>query len=142
MDERSRLAWAEVVEDKESLSIMFATLKIVNYFSVQYGLRFRSILTTDKPEMACPDNVDGHPVERLMKELGMEHRYGRSNGLRDTGKIKRLWRTINEEFLARYIFASVEELQRALENFLIEYNTVRPHAALDYSTPVKVLESL
>ena len=142
MDEQTRLAWAEVVEAKDSLSIMFAALKIVNFFSIQYGLRFRSILTNEKPELACRENVDEHPVERMLKELHIEHRYTRRPGFRDNGKIKRLWRTVNEEFLARYNFESTEELQYALEIFFVEYNTVRPHEALGYLTPAKALESL
>ena len=142
MDERTRLAWGQAVEDLEGLTVMFAAMKSINYFLVKYDLRFISFMTDDRPELACPDAVDGHPVERMMKELFIEHRYARRPGFRDNGKMKRLWRTINEEFLDRYYFESAEQLRDALPDYFVHYNEVRPHHALGYDTPAKALESL
>ena len=57
----TRLAWAEVVGDIKSLSVMFAVLKSINFLNA--GIQFEAILTDNGPEMASPRNTEGHPME-------------------------------------------------------------------------------
>ena len=52
LDSCTRLAWAEVVEDIKSLSVMFAALKSINLLNAEYGVRFEAILTDNGPEVA------------------------------------------------------------------------------------------
>ena len=75
IDACTRIAWAEVVSDIKSLSVMFAVLKSINFLNVEYGIQFEAILTDNGPEMASPRNIEGHPMERMLKELGIKHRY-------------------------------------------------------------------
>ena len=142
IDACTRLAWAEVVGDVKSLSVMFATLKSINFLNAEYGIQFEAILTDNGPEMASPTNTDHHPMERMLKELGIKHRYTRPYRPQTNGKIERFWRTLNEDLLEGTAFDSVSELKDELQQYLLYYNTQRPHQALDGKTPLETLNSL
>lgn len=142
LDACTRLAWAEVTWDIKSLSAMFAALKSINFLHAEYGLRFEALLTDNGPEMASPRKVDSHPMERMMKELGIKHRYTRPYRPQTNGKVERFWRTLNEDLLEGTTFETVEELQDELQQYLIYYNTARPHQALKGKTPLETLQLL
>ena len=142
LDACTRLAWAELVEDLKSLSVMFAALKSINLLNAEYGVRFEAILTDNGPEMATPTNKAHHPTERMFQELGIKHRYTRPYRPQTNGKIERFWRTLNEDLLEGTTFESPEELKDELLEYLLYYNTARPHQALGGKTPLQTLELL
>ena len=78
---------------------MFAALKSINLLHAEYGIRFEELLTDNGPEMASPRNTDGHPMERMLQELGIKHRYTRAYRPQTNGKVERFWRTLNEDLL-------------------------------------------
>ena len=142
LDSCTRLAWAEVVEDIKSLSVMFAALKSINLLNAEYGVRFEAILTDNGPEVASHGKKDQHPFERMLMELGIKHRYTRPYRPQTNGKVERFWRTLNEDLLEDTTFESVEELKDELMQYLIYYNTQRPHQGLGGQTPLQTLKNL
>ena len=142
LDSCTRLAWAEVVEDIKSLSVMFAALKSINLLNAEYGVRFEAILTDNGPEVASRGSKDQHPFERMLMELGIKHRYTRPYRPQTNGKVERFWRTLNEDLLEETTFESVEELRDELMQYLLYYNTERPHQGLDGKTPLQTLQNL
>ncbi len=142
VDACTRLAWAEVVDDVKSLSVMFASLKILNLLNVEYGLRFEAILTDNGPEVASHGKKDRHPFERMLQELGITHRYTRPYRPQTNGKVERFWRTLNEDMLDETTFESVDELKNELVEYLLYYNTVRPHQGLNGITPFQAIQNL
>ena len=142
VDSCTRLAWAEVVDDLKSLSVMFAALKSINLLNVEYGLRFEEILTDNGPEVSTHKSKDQHPFERMLMELGIKHRYTRPYRPQTNGKVERFWRTLNEDLLDGTTFESVEELKDELMQYLLYYNTVRPHQGLGGLTPLKSMQNL
>ena len=60
-------------------------------------------------------------------ELGIKHRYTRPYRPQTNGKIERLWKTLNEDILEGTTFESVSELMDQLQQYLLYYNTHRPH---------------
>ena len=142
IDACTRLAWAEVTGDIKSLSAMFAALKSINLLHAEYGIRFEELLTDNGPEMASPRNTDGHPMERMLQELGIKHRYTRAYRPQTNGKVERFWRTLNEDLLEGTTFETVAELQDELQQYLIYYNTARPHQGLKGKTPLETLQLL
>ena len=142
LDACTRLAWAEVTGDIKSLSAMFAALKSINFLHAEYGIRFEALLTDNGPEMAARTNVNNHPMERMLKELGIKHRYTRPYRPQTNGKVERFWRTLNEDLLEGTTFETVEELRDELQQYLLYYNTARPHQALQGKTPQETLQLL
>ena len=142
LDSCTRLAWAEVVEDIKSLSVMFAALKSINLMNAEYGVRFEAILTDNGPEVASHGKKDQHPFERMLMELGITHRYTRPYRPQTNGKVERFWRTLNEDLLEETTFESVAELKDELMQYLLYYNTERPHQGLGGKTPLQSLQDL
>ncbi len=48
---------------------------------------------------------------------------------------------VRDELLEREIFFTLKEAQVMLERFRTDYNTVRPHSALGYLTPLEAIEA-
>ena len=142
VDDCTRLAWVEVITDVKSLSVMFATLKCINLLNVEYGVRFEEMLTDNGPEMASPKNLEGHPMERMLVELGIKHRYTKPYRPQTNGKVERFWRTLNEDLLNETTFESTGALKEELEQYMLYYNTYRPHQSLGGKTPLETLKNL
>ena len=142
LDACTRLAWAEVINDLRSLSVMFAALKSINLLNAEYGVRFEAMLTDNGREVASPTNKASHPMERMLVELDIKHRYTRPYRPQTNGKVERFWRTLNEDLLEETTFESVEEFKEELVQYLLYYNTVRPHQGLGGQTPLQALDIL
>ena len=142
LDACTRLAWAEVVPDLKSLSVMFAALKSINLLNVEYGIQFEAILTDNGPEVAARTKPDQHPFERMLLELGIKHRYTRPYRPQTNGKVERFWRTLNDDLIEGTTFENLAEFQDELMQYLLYYNTARPHQGLKGHTPIQALQNL
>jgi hypothetical protein len=138
IDDYSRIAWAEIVEDITSLSVMFAALKCLNMLSDQYKIRFEEILSDNGPEFGPSHSKQKqqHPFERMLIELGIKHRYIKPYRPQTNGKVERLWRTLEEDLLRDTHFDSLEELKEELLQYLYYYNHERPHQGINHKKPV------
>jgi transposase InsO family protein len=81
------------------------------------------------------------PVEvlfdRICRENGISHRHTAVRSPTTTGKIERFHQSLRREFLADRTFPSIEAAQAALDSWVNEYNTTRPHQALEMATPAE-----
>lgn len=68
------------------------------------------------------------------------HRHSRVRMPSDNGHLERFNRTVQEECLKR-IPTTVRAYKKALPEYLLYYNTERPHLALNMQTPCEVLRS-
>jgi transposase InsO family protein len=79
------------------------------------------------------------PVEvlfdRICRENGISHRHTAPRSPTTTGKIERFHQSLRKEFLADRSFASLEQAQAELDAWVVDYNTQRPHQALEMATP-------
>lgn len=135
LDGCSRLAWAELVTGKKALPVMFKTLKMINTLAATYGLRFEEILTDNGAEFASRNSPDEHPFEAMLAELGIRHRYTRPYRPQTNGKIERFWRTLDDDLIDGTTFTDLEHFASELLDYLVYYNTFRPHQALGGMTP-------
>ena len=82
-----------------------------------------------------------HPVEvlfdRICRENGISHRLTGVRSPTTTGKVERFHQSLRREFLAERTFPSLPAAQAALDAWVGEYNTVRPHQALEMATPAE-----
>ena len=82
-----------------------------------------------------------HPVEvlfdRILRENGISHRHTGVRSPTTTGKIERFHQSLRREFLLDRSFASLEAAQAELDAWVKDYNTNRPHQALEMATPAE-----
>ena len=138
IDDCTRIAWAEVVEDIKSLTVMFSALRIFNLLDKRYEIRFEEVMSDNGSEFASRNNELSHPFERMLKELGIKHRYTRPYRPQTNGKVERFWRSLNEDLIEGTTFETLEEFKKELEEYLIYYNELRPHQGLNQKTPLQM----
>ncbi|MGX9788638.1 IS481 family transposase [Mycobacterium sp. MMS18-G62] len=74
--------------------------------------------------------------EAICREHGIDHLLTQPRSPTTTGKIERFHRSLRAEFLSdREPFANLKVAQQALDEWVIFYNTTRPHQALQMATP-------
>jgi transposase InsO family protein len=74
--------------------------------------------------------------ERICRDNGITTRHTKIRSPTTTGKVERWHRTVREEFLAAQApFTSLHAAQQALDSWVADYNTARPHQSLDMATP-------
>lgn len=81
------------------------------------------------------------PVEvlfdRICRENGISHRHTGVRSPTTTGKIERFHQSLRREFLADRSFPCLQDAQIELDRWVTDYNTNRPHQALDMATPAE-----
>ncbi len=82
-----------------------------------------------------------NPVEvlfdRILRENGISHRHTGVRSPTTTGKIERFHQSLRREFLDGRVFADAEQAQAELDAWVEDYNTARPHQALEMATPAE-----
>lgn len=82
----------------------------------------------------CPDRFgQGGEVlfDRICRANGIAHRLAQPTSPTTTGKVERFHQTLRRELLDDCgAFESIEAPQTALNTWVQEYNSVRPHQAL------------
>jgi len=76
--------------------------------------------------------------DRVCVENGIRHLLTAPRSPTTTGKVERLHKTMRAEFLgaADRVYPSIAALQAALDAWVVQYNTARPHQALGMRPPV------
>ena len=112
------------------------------------GLR-AALAAYGAPEQILTDNgkvftgrFNHPPVEVLFdaicREHGIEHLLTQPRSPTTTGKIERFHRSLRAEFLSnRQPFTSLKTAQQALDEWVGDYNTNRPHQSLKMATPAQ-----
>ena len=73
--------------------------------------------------------------DRICRENGISHRLTAPRSPTTTGKIERFHQSLRKEFLADRSFASFDDAQKALDGWVHDYNTQRPHQGLEMAVP-------
>jgi hypothetical protein len=75
--------------------------------------------------------------DRILREQGIAHRLTGVRSPTTTGKIERFHQSLRREFLDGRVFATPEEAQTEIDAWVTDYNTLRPHQALEMATPAE-----
>lgn len=137
IDDKSRVAWAELVHDIKSLTVMFATMRCFNMIKSNFNIQFEEVLTDNGPEFGSKQlrEKSDHPFERMLMELGIKHRYTRPYRPQTNGKVERFWRTLEDDLLRDADYSTVDELKDELLQYVYYYNKLRPHQGILGQTP-------
>jgi transposase InsO family protein len=97
------------------------------------------------PEQILTDNgkvftgrFNHPPAEAICRENGIEHLLTQPRSPTTTGKIERFHRSLRTEFLSNQApFTNLKTAQQALDEWVNDYNTNRPHQSLKMATPAQ-----
>jgi transposase InsO family protein len=110
---------------------------------------FARILTEfGAPEEVLTDNgkvftgrFSSRPMEvlfdRICRENGIKHRLTAPRSPTTTGKIERFHGTLRRDFLDGRTFPTLAVAQQDIDDWIVEYNTDRPHQSLGRCTPAE-----
>jgi transposase InsO family protein len=141
LDDYSRLAWAEVMEDITALTTMFSTMRCMQMLKQEFDITFEEIIADNGPEFgpSVSQNKHNHPFERMLMETGIKRRYTRPYRPQTNGKVERFWRTLKEDLIEGTNFDSVQELSEELMKYLVYYNWQRPHQGIEGRKPIEMI---
>lgn len=142
IDDCSRVAWCELTDDIQGLTVMFAIMRCLKALKANYGIEFREVLTDNGPEFGggsqTNNNQMSSPVKRLFYEMGIKHRTIKPYRPQTNGKIERFWRALEEDFVEETVFETREELEEELLKYIVYYNEYRPHQGIDGVKPAEL----
>jgi transposase InsO family protein len=112
------------------------------------GVFAQSLRTHGVPDEVLTDNgkvftgrFASRPVEvlfdRICRENGITHRLTAPRSPTTTGKIERFHRSLRIEFLSGRVFADLASAQSELDEWVLDYNTNRPHRGIGMATPAE-----
>lgn len=81
--------------------------------------------------------------KQACEELSLPQWYSRVKTPKDNAVLERFNRTIQEEFV-EMAYSGIEDLKefnQELTEWLVEYNSIRPHQTLDYLTPLEYIDT-
>jgi transposase InsO family protein len=129
VDDYSRLAYAEVLEDERATTAAAFLGRAIAYYRA-HGMQVERVLT---------DNGSAYigVVHALAcRSLGIRHLRTRPRRPQTNGKAERFIRTLLAGWAYGAIYASSSERTAALDGWLWHYNHRRRHAALGHKPPV------
>lgn len=143
MDDATRIVYTEVVDDITALTVMFATMRLINVFMAQYNIKFEAIMTDNGSEFGRKNSKtkQDHPFERMLMEFEIKHYYTPPYKPQVNGKIERFWKTIYEDMIDAD-YETIEEFRDQLIQYCCYYNHERLHQGLNHKTPFQVLEEM
>jgi hypothetical protein len=112
------------------------------------GVFARALGEFGAPEAVLTDNgkvftgrFASRPMEvlfdRICRENGIRHLLTAPRSPTTTGKIERFHGTLRRELLAGRTFTGLTAAQRVIDDWIVEYNTDRPHRSLGRCTPAE-----
>jgi putative transposase len=107
---------------------------------LEYLKEFRGL-----PEMIRVDNGPefiSHKLDLWCKEHKIQLVFIQPGKPMQNGFIERCNGNIRRELLNAYIFKSISEVKEKAEEYMDDYNYHRPHASLNFKTPMDILENV
>lgn len=133
IDLATRVAYAEAVSTASAIN----TIAVLSHFMRLHNLKVHTIQTDNGSEFLGSFHA-------YLESLGINHLFSYPRSPRINGVIERFNRTLQEEHVerTREWWCDRESASTKLTKYLEWYNLVRPHASLNYQTPMAALKSL
>jgi transposase InsO family protein len=128
IDDRSRLAYAEVLNDERGATAVAFLRRAVAWFE-QFGIRVERVMTDN----GSPYVSSVHAL--ACRELSIRHLRTRAYRPRTNGKAERFIQTLLREWAYVRLYGNSHERTAALPGFLERYNWRRPHGSLGHQPP-------
>lgn len=125
----SRYAWGRLYTNKLPVTAVHVLNNDVLPFFEQHQARITTILSDNGREFC--GRQDQHPYELFLQLEEIEHRTTKVRRPQSNGFVERLHRTLLDEHFRikgrTKWYESVDEMQTDLDEYLVQYNTKRPH---------------
>lgn len=129
IDCHSRYAWGRLYTNKLPVTAVHLLNNDILPFFDQHGASVRTVLSDNGREFC--GRPDRHPYELFLQLEGIEHRTTKVRRPQSNGFVERLHRTLLDEHFRvmgrKKWYESLEEMQADLDEYLVMYNTKRPH---------------
>jgi transposase InsO family protein len=141
IDCHSRYAWGRLYTSKLPITAAHVLNQDVLPFFEQHQAVVKTILSDNGREFC--GRPDKHPYELFLQLEGIEHRTTKVRRPQSNGFVERLHRTLLDEHFRikgrTKWYESVEPMQKDLDDYLVIYNTKRPHQGrgMNGRTPLK-----
>jgi transposase InsO family protein len=135
VDDATRLAYVEVLEDEKAVTAVAFLRRAVAHFG-DYGIRVERVMTDNG---SCYRAIL-HAL--ACKTLGLRHLRTRPYRPRTNGKAERFIRTLLGGWAYGAIYGTSRERTAALDGWLWTYNHRRPHGSLSHKPPIARLHEL
>jgi transposase InsO family protein len=135
IDDATRLAYVEVLDDEKALTAIGFLHRAVEHFA-SYGIRTERLITDNGS--AYRSTI--HAI--ACRTLGIRHLRTRPYRPQTNGKAERFIRTLLGGWAYGAIYRSSAERTAALAGWIDFYNRRRPHGALSHKPPIARLNEL
>lgn len=134
IDDRTRLAYAELLPDETTLTCI-GFIKRAAAFYRRHGITIQRVMS---------DNGVGYKKQftKAILELGAEHKRTRPYTPRTNGKAERFIQTMLRLWAYVRPYNSSDERAAVLAPWMLWYNRQRPHGSLNNMSPVETLKQL
>jgi transposase InsO family protein len=135
VDDRSRLAYAEVLPDERRQTAAGFMARAITFYA-ERGVTVERVLTDNGP---CYRSREFNAV---LSSAGISHRFTRPYRPQTNGKVERFNLSLKHEWAYARPYRSNDSRSRRLHRWLHHYNHHRPHAALRGQAPITVLNNV
>lgn len=130
IDTYSKIGQAKVYTEKTAIAAADMLNDKALPFFEEHGLRILRMLT-DRGTEYC-GKVENHAYQLYLEIEGIEHSKTKARHPQTNGICERFNRTIKHEFyevaFRKKIYSSLDDIQQDLDEWIREYNEVRPHS--------------
>jgi transposase InsO family protein len=135
VDDRSRLAYAEILSDERKETASAFMTRALGFFADR-GITVERVLTDNG---SC---YRSRPFAQVLADAGVGHRRTRPYRPQTNGKVERFNLTLKWEWAYARPYDTNTSRAEALERWLHHYNYHRPHMAHAGRTPITVLNNV
>ena len=135
VDDHSRLAYAEVLDDLTATCAIAFLRRALDWFA-ERGVHVAAIMTDNGSAYVS------HAHRAACDELGLRHQRIKPGRPRTNGKAERFIRTLRDQWAWGRIYGSSHERAAALPHWLNHYNYRRPHSSLGHQPPATRINNL
>jgi transposase InsO family protein len=135
VDDRSRLAYAEILDDERKETASGFMTRAIGFFADR-GVRVERVLTDNG---SC---YRSREFARVLAEAGIGHRWTRPYRPQTNGKVERFNLTLKWEWAYARAYETNASRTAELDRWLHHYNYHRPHMAHGGRAPITVVNNV
>jgi transposase InsO family protein len=135
VDDRSRLAYAEILADERKETASAFMTRAIGFFS-ERGITVERVLTDNG---SC---YRSREFARTLADAGVAHRRTRPYRPQTNGKVERFNLTLKWEWAYARTYESNASRTAELDRWLHDYNYHRPHMAHEGRAPITVVNNV